>query len=282
GPSGDGIYGALIPAQSPAATVYYYIYAENNSAGMFSPVRAEYEFYSYIVEGVQLAAGDLVINEFMASNSSAVADQNGEFDDWIELYNNTSSDISLHNMFLSDDLTDPLDWRFPDTTIGANDFIIVWADNDAQTGLHASFKLSSLGEDVVLSNSDGSLLDSISFSQQITDLTTGRYPNGTGSFQTLFPTFGTVNSVLGINNLPDDLAGFAVYPNPASDILTVTFDNGALGYEGVMEIYNMLLQKINALPVQNDKAFTISTTNLSDGIYFLKLQGHVQKVVIAR
>ena len=86
GASGDGVYGALIPAQSPATTVYYYIYADNNSAGMFSPVRAEYEFYSYTVEGVQLAAGDLVINEFMASNSSAVADQDGEFDDWIELY----------------------------------------------------------------------------------------------------------------------------------------------------------------------------------------------------
>lgn len=282
GASGDGVYGALIPAQSPATTVYYYIYADNNSAGMFSPVRAEYEFYSYTVEGVQLAAGDLVINEFMASNSSAVADQDGEFDDWIELYNNTSSDISLHNMFLADDLTDPLDWCFPDTTIGANDFIIVWADNDAQTGLHASFKLSSLGEDVVLSNSDGSLLDSISFSQQITDLTTGRYPNGTGSFQTLLPTFSAANSVLSTKDLSDGPPGFVVYPNPASDILTVTFDNGALGYEGVMEIYNMLLQKINALPVQNDKEFTISTTNLSDGIYFLKLQDHVQKVVIAR
>jgi len=282
GASGDGVYGALIPAQGPATTVYYYIYAENNNAGLFSPARAEYEFYSYIIEGVQLAAGDLVINEFMASNSSAVADQDGEFDDWIELYNNSSSDISLHNMFLSDDLTDPFDWRFPDTTIAANGFIVVWADNDVQSGLHASFKLSSAGEDVVLSNSDGTLLDSISFSQQTADLTTGRYPNGTGSFQTLAPTFGAVNSVLGISNLPDESIGFTVYPNPASDMLHIAVYDVQKHLNKVVELHNILGQKIDAVPIRNTEELMVPTARLTDGVYFLQLQNYVHKVVIAR
>ena len=71
----------MIPAQSPGANVYYYLYAENNDAGMFSPKRTEYEIYEYAVQGVQLATGDLVINEFMASNSNTVLDLDGQSDD---------------------------------------------------------------------------------------------------------------------------------------------------------------------------------------------------------
>ncbi|HIA06836.1 MAG TPA: T9SS type A sorting domain-containing protein, partial [Flavobacteriales bacterium] len=104
----------------------------------------------------------------------------------------------------------------------------------------------------------------------------------TGSFQTLFPTFGTVNSVLGINNLPDELAGFAVYPNPASYMLHVTVYDVQQNHNDVIVMYNMLGQKIDAVPVPNCEELIISTARLTDGVYFLKLKNNVHKVVVAR
>ena len=137
GTAGDGVYGALLSVGS--TDVQYYIYAENNDAVKFSPERAEYEFYTIEV------TGDLVINEFMADNDNVVPDPSGEYDDWIELYNNSTRTISLNGYFLSDESGDLTQWAFPDTSIGSNEYLIVWADDDeGQPGLHANFKLSNL------------------------------------------------------------------------------------------------------------------------------------------
>jgi len=194
GAANDDVFGAMILPVTQATTVYYYIYAENNDAAMFSPKKAEFDSYSYLVQGDEIMPGDIVINEFLADNDSVIPDQNDEYDDWFELFNNTDQDICLEGIFVSDDFNEPGKWIFPDTTIGANDFIIVWADDDeGQEGLHANFKLSKSGEEIILSNSDLTVLDSIQFGEQFTDTTFGRFPNGTGDFQFMPPTFGAVN-----------------------------------------------------------------------------------------
>ncbi len=168
----------VFPLTVGSTDMQYYIYAENSDAVAFSPARAEYEFYT-----VMSSAGDLVINEFMADNEAAVADQDGDYDDWIELYNNGTEDLNLDGYYLSDDASDPSQWIFPDTTITASGYLIVWADDDGdQEGLHANFKLSKSGETIVLSDNNLNLLDQVSFLQQKTDTTTGRFENGTGDF----------------------------------------------------------------------------------------------------
>ncbi|MCP4582564.1 MAG: lamin tail domain-containing protein, partial [candidate division Zixibacteria bacterium] len=87
GAAGDGVYGVSV--QTGNTDLHYYIYAENDEAAMFSPARAEYEFYTIAV------TGDIAINEFMASNDTTAADPDGDYDDWLELYNNSDNDISL-------------------------------------------------------------------------------------------------------------------------------------------------------------------------------------------
>jgi hypothetical protein len=182
GEAGDGFYGISLIAGF--SSIQYYIYAENNEASAFSPLRAEYEFYSIMV------TSDLVINEFMADNETTVADQDGEYDDWIEFYNNGSEEITLSGYYLSDDAADPNQWTFPDTTIAPEGYLVVWADNDEeQEGLHANFKLSSSGETILLSDAGLNILDEVSFGQQYADTTTGRFPNGTGEFVLMNPTF---------------------------------------------------------------------------------------------
>ncbi len=133
----------------------------------------------------------LVINELMASNDTAVADPQGDYDDWIELLNTGTEDIDLSGMYLSDKTSNPLKWRFPEgTTIAAGAYLLVWADDDAgdSPGLHTNFRLSSGGENVVLSDIDArnnAVIDSVEFPALGADVAYGRSPEGTGAFQTL-------------------------------------------------------------------------------------------------
>ncbi|MEZ5196264.1 MAG: lamin tail domain-containing protein [Bacteroidales bacterium] len=188
---------------------------------LFHLQRAEYEFYSIAINS------DLVINEFMADNETTVEDQDGEYDDWIEFYNNGSEEISLSGYYLSDNAADPSQWVFPDTTIAGGGYLIVWADNDEeQEGLHANFKLSSSGEAILLSNAGLSIIDEVSYGQQYADTTTGRFPNGTGDFVLMNPTFEMENEsgTTAVNELQqDDLFSFLAYPNPFSDKLNLEF-----------------------------------------------------------
>jgi len=155
----------------------------------------------------QQASKPLVINELMASNSSTIQDQQGQYDDWIEIYNFGSSAINIGGMYLTDDLSTPTKWRIPEnnpsaTTIPAHGYLLIWADNDtADSGLHANFKLDAGGEEIGLYDSsatgiDGStLIDSITFGKQTSDFSYGRFPDAADNWR-IFPTAtaGTENT----------------------------------------------------------------------------------------
>jgi hypothetical protein len=133
---------------------------------------------------------ELAINEFMAQNDTTVADQDGQYDDWIEIYNYGASPISLANYHLSDRSNDLARWTFPDTIIDPAAFLIIWADEDtAQAGLHSNFKLSVTGEAIYLSSPQLSIIDHVVFGAQSSDISTGRFPDGVGDFKRMYPTF---------------------------------------------------------------------------------------------
>jgi hypothetical protein len=137
----------------------------------------------------------VVINELMAINSYTAMDQNNQFDDWIELYNNSASKVDLSGYFLSDSRSNLSKWKFPaGTVIEANTFLIVWADKDTiQPGLHANFKLSSSGEKLYLSTPDKVIWDKVEYGEQTEELSYGRTPNGTGEFKWQLATFNEKN-----------------------------------------------------------------------------------------
>ncbi len=195
GAANDGVYG--VELNMNVSLIQYYIYAENNTIGMFSPRRAEYEYHTVtaVIPDVQL--GDLVINEFMANNDSSHIDSADEFDDWIEFYNNGNNSIDLQGYFLSDDADQLLKWSFPaGTTIDADGYLIVWADKDEeQEGLHANFKLSASSETIFLSDPAGNLIDIVEYQEQDQDVSYARFPNGTGDFQKMVSTFNAENII---------------------------------------------------------------------------------------
>jgi len=148
----------------------------------------------------------LVINEFMANNDAAVAGPDGNYPDWIELYNGDAESVDLSGMYLSDDLSNPDAWQFPSgTVIEAGGFLIVWADNSPERGLmHASFSLNATGESVCLFAGDAeTLVDSIDFAEQFDDVSYGRVSDGASSWDYLTPTCGLSNG-LGEVVVPDD------------------------------------------------------------------------------
>jgi len=219
GAANDDIYGALITAGN--ADINFYIFAENDNAASFSPARAEYETYQVQV------SGSLVINEFLADNETTVTDQSGEYDDWIEFYNNGQESVYLQGYYLSDDLAEPNKWAFPDTTIQPGSFLIVWADEDLeQSGLHADFKLSKSGEGIILSNAQLEVVDIVTFEQQQTDISWGRYPNGSGDFVFMTPTFEVTNAsgFIYISEKEEiQVPLIEVFPNPFTENLFIHF-----------------------------------------------------------
>lgn len=136
------------------------------------------------------------INEIMADNLNTIADpEKGNYGDWIELYNSGSASVSLTGYSLSDDIENLGRWLFPDgSKISGNGFLLIWADND-DAGYHTNFRLNKGGEIIILSDPGLVVLDSITFIEQIEDVSYGRLNDG-GSEWVFFskPSPGTSNT----------------------------------------------------------------------------------------
>jgi hypothetical protein len=135
------------------------------------------------------------INEFMSSNSGTVCDQNGEYDDWIELYNNSEVSIDLTGYYLTDNHKKFTKWEFPaGSKIEGRSYLIIWADEEpTQKGLHTNFKLSSEGEEILLITPELKIADYITYGSQSLELSYSRIPDGTGAFSWQEPTFNSAN-----------------------------------------------------------------------------------------
>ncbi len=112
------------------------------------------------VGAVALRAADtVVISEFMAANATTLADEFGNSEDWIEIYNAGDLAVNLGGWFLTDTTNDLRKWTFPATNLGPNQFLVVFASNRdlrvAGTNLHTNFRLSNNGEYLALVRPDG-------------------------------------------------------------------------------------------------------------------------------
>ena len=101
----------------------------------------------------------MFITEFMAANNKALADQDRQFSDWIELYNAGAESVNLAGWSLTDQRSDLAKWKFPAVTLASHNYLVVFASqkNRAQPGseLHTNFKLSADGDYLALVKPDG-------------------------------------------------------------------------------------------------------------------------------
>lgn len=274
GAAGDNVYGATIPVNN--ITTQYYIYAENNNIGRFSPERAEHEFHTLVATYPVINAGDISINELMAQNSATAQDEMGVYEDWVELYNNTSNDLDLGGYLLTDDTASLSKWQFPlNTVIPANGYLIVWCDDDATNGpLHATFKLSAGGESVTLSTPGLALVDQVFFGAQSTDMGYARVPNGTGNFVIQAPTFNANNETSSSIVQMAKTTEINAFPNPTSGYLQVRISE-LLSNERIL-VYNQLGQMVLNEEASNENELDFS--ELNSGMYFLKYGNITMKI----
>ncbi len=140
--------------------------------------------------------GKLVINEVVAGNDNVGSDEFGEFDDWVEIFNASDEDLNLEGIFLSDNHGgNRTKFEFPDFVLPAGEVVVVWCDNQPEQGpFHAAFGLSANGEEVGMYNQDTISIDYVRYGSIPDDISIGRFPNGTGPFNILIPTFNSVNT----------------------------------------------------------------------------------------
>lgn len=205
GAANDGVYGGTIPGYATGSLVRYYVEAIANNATLsatYLPTGAEHDVFVYAVSAATAPNG-VVINELMASNNTTAADAAGDYDDWIELYNNNNYAVDLSGYYLSDNNFSLMKWQFPSgTIIPANAYLIVWADEEALEGaLHCSWKMSSSGETITLLSNTLQIVDRVTYSTQTADMGYARIPNGTGSFVIQAPTHNASNDNCILNNL---------------------------------------------------------------------------------
>ena len=269
----DNIFGASFTMSS--GTMQYYIYAENATAAMFSPERAEHEFHTLYAASVEPNLGDIVINEVLADNANNKKDEYNTNEDWIELYNKTNQVLELSNIYLSNTYSNLSKWKFPiHTTINPNSYLMIWADDDSsQQILHTNFNLSKVVDTLYLTKANA-ILDSVSFSNQLSDISYGRYPNGSGSFVVMNTTYNGENNNFPLNTLSQVINDqFSVFPNPSNTQFKIQFEG-----KKMINIFSISGKKIMNLTGKN--SLTVNTSSWPSGLYIVQCGNQYSKIAI--
>lgn len=201
------------------------------------------------------SAQSIRLNELLASNQSIIADEAGDFDDWVEIYNGSDEIINLSGFYISDNAANPQKWQIPAdyppaTSIQPGGFLIFWFDDEPEEGpTHLPFKISAGGEDLLISAPDGTLLDLISFGQQAADISLARLPDGTGDWiLSSSPTPGASNSTttaLPVTDTPLASVSSGRYDAP----FQLSFTSNTHGAQ-------IRLRFDGAIPIESDSLFT--------------------------
>lgn len=267
GVAGDNIFGGSIVSIPVDSFITYQIQVVDNSDNEnilpCEPVL------------VPASGGDdhvLFINEFMASNETTIADEHGDYNDWIEVYNPEDMSVWLGDKYLTDNLSTPNKWQMPDAYIEAGGFMLFWADGDPDQGpFHTNFKLSKDGEEIGLFSNSQTSIDEQIYGPQTTDISYGRKEDGDPMW-ILFeiPTPGESNQLSDIGEF-DASSYFVIYPNPGTGN-TVSI-NKSISYK-VYNLYGQLITEKNNCDFINISTYT-------KGIYIVvSEEGIKQKLVI--
>jgi len=213
------------------------------------------EGYAAFRASTVLQSGALVINEICASSITTLKDEDGDYPDWIEIRNTTNQAIDLSNYALSDSTDKLVKWRFPQgCVIEPNGYFVVFAskkDRAAAEGSwpHASFKLRSNGETVILSDIQGRMIDMVTYDLLSADTSWGRDEEGDGNFK-LFtsPTPGLPNTRAGMTAMDTRMCLANTSGLYITEVMTgnkSTHGPNVNYYYDYIEIYNMSGQAVN-------------------------------------
>jgi len=226
----------------------------------------------------------IIVNEFLASNETCCGSEIfGSGEDFVELYNYGTAPVNIEGWGFSDS-EGSIATTAPDTTIPPGGFLILWYTGETNGFPEIDAKLSSGGETVYGEDSSGTMVFSVSFDAQDEDVSYGRYPDGSDTWQQMNPTPGSTNTNLLSNDnsfysAPEYFSLGQNYPNPFNPQTQFHYDlpksgNIHLGIYDVLgkEVYTLIngyqrAGKHNVLWTGiNNKGLQVQS-----GIYFYRL-----------
>ena len=194
----------------------------------------------------------LVINEFLALNGNCCTDNQGDNDDYIELYNYGNEEVNIGGLYITDDMGNQSSYyQIPDvdnsTIIQPGDHLLLWADNESEQGpLHLGFKLNGTGEHLALYTADGdSLIDEISFGTQDVDIAYGRYPDGGENWGFTHPTPNATNGAIWTPACPINCNSDCTFGHLGAFAVSLILGNYStlfdIDYDGRIDIIDLLI-----------------------------------------
>ena len=188
--------------------------------------------------------GALIINEVMADALSGIADEDGEYSDWVELYNTSNQTVSLSNYALSDNETKPLQWRFPDGAVVApHGYYLVYCSGknrrDDPTAIpHTNFRISAEHDTLVLCDGRGRVVDRVIIDNLPADSSYARDENGMFSVHSMATPGRSNQDTTGadLDMRARNPMGVYISEVMASNQATVVFPDGP--FVDWIEIYN--------------------------------------------
>lgn len=234
-----------------------------------------YDFMELPVPAVE----DIYINEVMTNNQGVIMDDNSEYSNWIEIYNGTSGDVDLAGHFITNDENSTELYRIPrcheaETTVSAEEFALIWASTQAETGaLYTGFELSNESY-VGLYTADGTTaVDEVNTVSLDADQSYGREDDGDEAwvtFSTSTPNASNANGV--IISVADHAQNSTLkaYPNPVS--------NGVLNFSETVDVE--LFDISGKMLIKQNRVNNLDVNNLSSGMYLIKAQGEVIRIVV--
>ncbi len=217
----------------------------------------------------------LVINEIMSSNGSTIADEHGDYDDWIELHNYGTQPINLNGFFLSDNDDAPTKWALPAMVMNPGSFLLVWADSDIEQGpLHTNFNISASGEGIYLFKEEPNGLrhiDQIQLPPLPTNYTFGREVDAQEPWILFWgPTPGVSNHLPPTSTVDLSVDQLQPYPNPTTGILQLP------------EPGPYILRDVSGRTVKTGKSDRIDLSQFENGVYMLSIHEQQYKIVKSR
>ena len=156
----------------------------------------------------------------------------------------------------------------------ANDYLIVWADEDTLQGdLHLPFKLVSERDDILLSRPDTSTIDYFFHSNVDSNITMARLPNGNGDIALANPSYLLTNQpYMAITE--NQQSKITLYPNPTTDYIIIE------NIQGSYDIFNIQGKRMEAGSASNNTV-KIELSDYVPGIYTIQTNDlHFRKFVV--
>lgn len=193
-PNGDTLDKVTVPESVPG--VSYGLMGNGNYAWLAAPTPGASNENGMLLgqQSVNTQNG-VRINEYMSRNRSILYDHDGDYNDWIELYNFSDTAIDLSGYFLTDSKDVLTKWQFPTATIiPAGEYLIVFCSGKTSTEgeLHASFQLGDSDSFLGLYTADGSFCSGVTYRANEQDQSIG-YTTENGYAVCRYPTPGYAN-----------------------------------------------------------------------------------------